>query len=346
MFIQLQRPSDKSTSEPRPFEYLPMDAGRPFSSFKRLKNNYGLFNRILGLEAPVVTGNEELLPHKSQVKSQAPQVAPIKGLPSGGKPFSSVTNSEMVSMKAKAQQKNPGIKSPGSPATAAGGSQSVDDIKQRMIASIDKKKSGVSSSQNVPPQQLGPSPLWAEDISVYSDAELLEEVLSEGSVNDLLSTMGDGLAVYEDLAPLPNQLDLPTDAFYGDASYASCYSNLEFALGKNRIPASFTNSTAALQGIQPPILPPKKIPADEQETDPEFAIYGTPTGIPIHPNKETLLRERGFLVGAGNSPKRDMDNTLYYSPVSDILEVEEELENQGKEMSTEEIPQTILDLFV
>ncbi|KAB7495058.1 Embryonic polarity protein dorsal [Armadillidium nasatum] len=37
VFIQLQRPSDKSTSEPRPFEYLPMDADRFYNMNKRRK---------------------------------------------------------------------------------------------------------------------------------------------------------------------------------------------------------------------------------------------------------------------------------------------------------------------
>lgn len=51
VFIQLRRPSDGATSEPLPFEFLPLDSGRPpFWSFRRnlaKKGNYNLLNSIL-----------------------------------------------------------------------------------------------------------------------------------------------------------------------------------------------------------------------------------------------------------------------------------------------------------
>lgn len=48
VFIQLRRPSDGATSDPLPFELLPLDSGRPlYWSYKRKKGNYNLFNAIL-----------------------------------------------------------------------------------------------------------------------------------------------------------------------------------------------------------------------------------------------------------------------------------------------------------
>jgi len=45
--IQLRRPSDGAVSESRPFEFIPLDAGRAYWSAKRLKTNYSVFNQIL-----------------------------------------------------------------------------------------------------------------------------------------------------------------------------------------------------------------------------------------------------------------------------------------------------------
>ncbi|KAK5643286.1 hypothetical protein RI129_007131 [Pyrocoelia pectoralis] len=59
VFIQLRRPSDTATSEPLPFELLPLDAGRPaFWSFRRnlaKKGNYNLFSSILANDTRPVT---------------------------------------------------------------------------------------------------------------------------------------------------------------------------------------------------------------------------------------------------------------------------------------------------
>lgn len=58
VFIQLRRPSDGATSEPLPFELLPLDSGRPpYWSFRRnfaKKANYNLFNSILANDAKLV----------------------------------------------------------------------------------------------------------------------------------------------------------------------------------------------------------------------------------------------------------------------------------------------------
>lgn len=58
VFIQLRRPSDGATSEPLPFELLPLDSGRPaFWSFRRnlaKKGNYNLFSTILANDARLI----------------------------------------------------------------------------------------------------------------------------------------------------------------------------------------------------------------------------------------------------------------------------------------------------
>lgn len=89
VFIQLYRPSDRITSDPLPFELLPLDSGRPpYWSFKRgmaKKANYDLFNSILASDAkliakrqlsttkdlpksPVETNNNEAMPSYAEVK--------------------------------------------------------------------------------------------------------------------------------------------------------------------------------------------------------------------------------------------------------------------------------------
>ena len=54
--IQLRRPSDGAVSDPRPFQFTPIDGGRSFWAAKRMKTNYSLFNAILTTDRT----NEEL----------------------------------------------------------------------------------------------------------------------------------------------------------------------------------------------------------------------------------------------------------------------------------------------
>jgi hypothetical protein len=58
--IQLRRPSDGATSEPLPFEYLPLDSGRPaFWSLRKAlgkKGNYSIFSSILASNTALLTG--------------------------------------------------------------------------------------------------------------------------------------------------------------------------------------------------------------------------------------------------------------------------------------------------
>lgn len=58
VFIQLRRPSDGATSEALPFQYLPLDSGRPaYWSYRRnlaKKANYTLFNTILEHDAQLL----------------------------------------------------------------------------------------------------------------------------------------------------------------------------------------------------------------------------------------------------------------------------------------------------
>ncbi|XP_023722229.1 embryonic polarity protein dorsal isoform X2 [Cryptotermes secundus] len=57
--IQLRRPSDGATSEPLPFEYLPLDSGRPaFWSLRKAlgkKGNYSMFSSILASNTALLT---------------------------------------------------------------------------------------------------------------------------------------------------------------------------------------------------------------------------------------------------------------------------------------------------
>ncbi|KAJ9597396.1 hypothetical protein L9F63_011741, partial [Diploptera punctata] len=60
VFIQLRRPSDGATSEALPFQYLPIDSGRPaFWSLRKAlskKGNYSMFSSILASNTALLTG--------------------------------------------------------------------------------------------------------------------------------------------------------------------------------------------------------------------------------------------------------------------------------------------------
>ncbi|XP_021939831.1 transcription factor p65-like [Zootermopsis nevadensis] len=54
--IRLFHPSDKATSEPLPFDYLPLDSGRPAFSALGIKGNYSMFPSILASNTALLTG--------------------------------------------------------------------------------------------------------------------------------------------------------------------------------------------------------------------------------------------------------------------------------------------------
>ncbi|XP_066946194.1 transcription factor p65-like isoform X1 [Macrobrachium rosenbergii] len=397
VFVQLLRPTDKSTSEPRNFHFLPLDSGRPFTSFKRLKNNYGLFQRILGLDSPasIAASGEDTLRRKLPSQSpRSPDVIDVLAEDAKPKPPTELKLPGFPVTALQAPVRPPPATSPpllsqakpGSPPAAASSAilarqsssppllmspdQSVDDIRQRLTATLERRKTGATSPKASagPPR---PSPFWSDDTSVYSDTDMLDEVLSQGSVNDLLSAVGEGFTVYEDITePLDssNNNALQPDAVYGDASYASCYSNLEFVMGQARA-ASAGGSTASLVSasdspakLEVPALPPKKNPRGSVvQPEEDFGIYGTPSGQPIHANKAALLLERGFTVAANSNQNptnnQSVDNILYYDPggndpqggaseCGDLEDMWDEVSNQTRECTNEQLPRTVLDLFV
>ncbi|KAK9876647.1 hypothetical protein WA026_014024 [Henosepilachna vigintioctopunctata] len=67
-FIQLKRPSDGAASEPLPFEFLPLDAGRPsyWSLGRSLmkKRNYNLFSTLL--QSSNTSSNNKLIPEENK----------------------------------------------------------------------------------------------------------------------------------------------------------------------------------------------------------------------------------------------------------------------------------------
>ena len=66
MQIQLRRPSDGAVSESRPFEFIPLDAGRAYWSAKRLKTNYSVFNQILTRDQAIRQGDHSSGGHGTQ----------------------------------------------------------------------------------------------------------------------------------------------------------------------------------------------------------------------------------------------------------------------------------------
>lgn len=75
VFVQLYRPSDRLTSEPREFQYQPLNSGRPpYWSFKRglsKKANYELFDSILATDAKLAAKRQ--LSVSEELKTEAPE---------------------------------------------------------------------------------------------------------------------------------------------------------------------------------------------------------------------------------------------------------------------------------
>ena len=75
VFIQLRRPSDGAASEALPFQYLPIDSGRPaFWSLRKAlskKGNYSMFSSILASNTALLTGGTA---GNSSDQSQGPWV--------------------------------------------------------------------------------------------------------------------------------------------------------------------------------------------------------------------------------------------------------------------------------
>ncbi|KAF2353654.1 Rel domain (RHD) DNA-binding domain [Trinorchestia longiramus] len=399
VFIQLQRPSDKTTSEPRPFEYLPLDSGRPFMSFKRLRQSYGPFSRILGLDNHFLgdMSSSGVLEEEEDLKRKLPSVSvSLSGggiVPHGGneeeqqgggkKPYIAAPPHDPASRPSKA------LKRPGEASASSTGTSSAG------LLSPTRPPSGGSQSKS-PTSHTKMSPIWSDVSSAcYSDAELLEDVLSNSSVNDLLSSVGgEGCAVYQDFdnanvlssalaltsanlntnpglntaisntlnllcsnpsQPQTQQLDTllattapaaggtpQADVLYGDASYASCYSNLEFVMNRARVAQQQQESSSTIMkgdslicGSVFPAVPERSTGPREDDS----AIYGVPSNRPVHSTKMQLLQHRGFGVAAEEQPQQGVHATVSLKSPALISPMDLEKEDDL-------LPKTVLDLFV
>lgn len=417
VYIQLQRPSDKTTSESRQFEYLPLDSGRPFLSFKRLKQSYGPFTRILGLDScylglengTVSASDDEDLKRKLPSVNIANISLPGVGSISGG----GIINNNILG---GANALPPMVK--GALTTTTTTTASSEEVRQRMSAALKRRNQAASSpSSNSNSDSLLPrgggysgkfSAICSPDVSstCYSDAELLEDVLSEGSVNDLLSGVGgDGCTVYQDLENIntlnatmnaglntaitntlnllnsPGQLDsllaggmagsseanntgmnaalegsddtspnAAADALYGDASYASCYSNLEFVMNRARNAQQHQQAMISgggsmrmtgdslIRGALFPGVPTKTSPQELQdsagEATDDSGIYGVPSNRPVHLTKAALLQYRGFSAGQAVQ----QGNNKNFPGADTAMDLDQDCDDL--------LPKTVLDLFV
>lgn len=61
--LQLRRPSDGAISDPRKFEFLPLDGGQNFWAAKRMKTNFNVFSNILAM------GSKQISPMVLSVES-------------------------------------------------------------------------------------------------------------------------------------------------------------------------------------------------------------------------------------------------------------------------------------
>ena len=381
------------TSEPRPFDYLPLDSGRPFLSFKRLKQSYGPFSRILGLDSNYLglgdgggdRDDEDDLRRKLPCVTVSTNIVSgttSSGTSGGGIIGNEGPNTTLVSKEVLV-----------TPTTS-------EEVKQRMSAALKRRNQppgGVSNNNNalmVPRTGISNnnnnnklSPIWSDlSSNCYSDAELLEDVLSDSSVNELLSGVGcDGCTVYQDLdsslsanvglnSAISNTLSLlnspcqleallsdgvgttglhavgPTsskmasamgamhsDALYGDASYASCYSNLEFVMNRakcaqqQQLNVSPSGGDGLIRGAMFPGVPDKVVCSTDGGDDEDAGIYGVPSNRPVHATKAALLHNRGF-----NTQQLTTSSAVDRNLLTEMdLDQDEDL-----------LPKTVLDLFV
>ena len=81
--LQLRRPSDGAVSESRPFEFIPLDAGRAYWSAKRLKTNYSVFNQILSLDQAAQRQQGDTVPAELKHKTPLARAPVMAGVFSG-----------------------------------------------------------------------------------------------------------------------------------------------------------------------------------------------------------------------------------------------------------------------
>ncbi len=74
--LQLRRPSDGAVSEPRPFDFLPLDSGRGFWTAKRLKTNYNVFNNILATDSRMMVATNSSPDQQHQLKRKSRVMQP------------------------------------------------------------------------------------------------------------------------------------------------------------------------------------------------------------------------------------------------------------------------------
>ena len=192
VFIQLTR-NDGEASPKLPFEYIPLNSGRPFRSFKRLKDNYGLFHRILGLDTPVSGAGEEMLHKKANVnptdnvafvnvdnKALIPKQPMISTCQTPAPPAQPPNLNALPSMPVYSRPMSPpGMKSKITPLqqnkpaatltslsgnyeslretpglmASGSGDATLDDIKHRLTANLDNKRKGMNVAGSSAPLQ-------------------------------------------------------------------------------------------------------------------------------------------------------------------------------------------------
>jgi len=220
--LQLRRPSDGAVSESRPFEFIPLDAGRAYWSAKRLKTNYSVFNQILSLDqaaqrqhGEVVMGTE--LKHKTPLArapvmagvftgeggEEAPQRQQLRpvAMPGGGATAPPPIVSSQPTLEPVAQEPPPGpppqvpVRSPLRSSLLTGVYDPMPTpnrpISDLSIMSDFSTITGGGDNISIATRQSVNEILSLAEGSVFSDADTIN--LDSISVNSMLNVPGAGM---------------------------------------------------------------------------------------------------------------------------------------------------------
>nr|CAD7410836.1 unnamed protein product [Timema poppensis] len=303
-FVQLRRPSDGATSEPLPFEFLPLDSGRPtFWSLRKAlvkKGNYAMFSSILASNTAYLTrqvgSGSEQQPTKvplaaSKVTFAEPCIEVEEILLSDDVPNGSPEPSVEPSLEPVEESKDMDIEPPPQE-TMSAEQESVHDYSQ--VNKWDIIHSNEDDNGNIESTTT-----FEKDPLQLDTRDSIEDVLSEGetsrSLNELLSQVAELDDIYSDTRTRllnagglellsqdgrsPEDIEMGVEEYFDDSQ---TYSSLQLAM-KNPVelldfaagryedvtpPTSIQPPFISIAPLSKPVIPPHLNIAKRENTGP------------------------------------------------------------------------------
>nr|CAD7581414.1 unnamed protein product [Timema californicum] len=307
-FVQLRRPSDGATSEPLPFEFLPLDSGRPtFWSLRKAlvkKGNYAMFSSILASNTAYLTrqvgSGSEQQPTKvplaaSKVTFAEPCIEVEEILLSddvqNGSPEPSVEPSVEPSLEPVEESKDMDIEPPPQ--------ENISTEQEPVHDYSQVNKWDIIHANEDDNGNIESTTTYEKDPLQLDTGDSIEDVLSEGetsrSLNELLSQVAELDDIYSDTRTRllnagglellsqdgrsPEDIEMGVEEYFDDSQ---TYSSLQLAM-KNPVelldfatgryedvtpPTSIQPPFISIAPLSNPVIPPHLNIAKRENTEP------------------------------------------------------------------------------